>query len=305
MQIIRDNLNSIFTKIIQFSRGGVIVVISALFLLGAGSDKPSGTLRDREALRMQHRSIEERQLEAQEYIDLINRGQQAYYSERSSFTNRIEELGLDIPTETENYSYRIQTLEEERVLVIAIPKNKHLKSYTGAAFLEKVDGYFRGTQSIVCESDRPSQVPPSTAWVEGRLICGLNSSPPIANLSVEARQLEAKRYISSMNKGQQAYYIENSSFTDKIEELGLGIRNETESYRYQIKTFDDRWVVTTATPKFNDLKSYTGAVFVTLSQGDFITTSIVCESDKPSFTPPLTAWLGEEVKCVFGSSLLE
>lgn len=296
MQIIGNNLRAIFfnfKKFRRFGRGGVMVPISALFLLGASGD----------------RCIEQRQLEAKEYIDLINRGQQAYYVEEGSFTNRIDELGLhivlgfDMPTETEDYSYRIKTLEEERVVIIAIPKNRDLKSYTGAAFLIN-DGYLREIQAIICESDRPSQVPPVIAPTEDGFICGLNSSPPVANLSIEERQLEAKQYIASINKGQQAYYVKRGNFTDKIEKLGLGIRTETESYRYQVKTFDDKWVVTTATPKINGLKSYTGVVFLVSSQEYFITKSIVCESDRPSSLPPFTAWVGDEVKCVFGSSEL-
>ncbi|NEP41086.1 MAG: hypothetical protein F6K35_18415 [Okeania sp. SIO2H7] len=166
---------------------------------------------------------------------------------------------------------------------------------------------FNGTLtscSIICESDRPSQVPPSTVWVEGRLICGLNSSPPRPNLSIEQRQLEAKQYLASINKGQQAYHVETETFTDKIEEFGLFIPTETESYCYEIKTVEDKWVVTTATPKLRDLKSYTGVVFITTSQGYFMTKSIVCESDRPSSIPPLIEWVGEEVKCVFGSSPL-
>ena len=137
-----------------------MVVFSALFLLGAGGD----------------RSLEERQLEAQEYIDMINRGQQAYYVENGSFTNRIDELGLGIRTETENYSYRIKALEEERVLIIAIPKSRDLKSYAGAAFLLKVNGYYYATQAIICESDRPSSLPPFTAWVGEEVKCVFGSS---------------------------------------------------------------------------------------------------------------------------------
>lgn len=281
-------------KFMRLGRGGVMVVVSALFILGASSD----------------RSIEERQLEAQKYIDLINRGQQAYYSENGSFADRIDELGLhivlefDMPTETEDYSYRIKTLQEERVVIIAIPKSRDLKSYAGAAFLVK-DGSFR-TQRIICENDRPSQVPPAIARTKDGFICGLNSSPPVANLSIDEKQLEAQRYIAFINKAQQAYFAEYDDFADNLKALELGIGSETENYNYQIKTFEEKQVVAIAIPKFNDLKSYTGVVFVFVIPNEgYITKTILCESDRPSSTPPFTAWVGEEVKCVFGSSPLE
>ena len=143
----------------RFGRCVITIAISALFLLGFSGD----------------RSLEERQLEAQEYMASITKNQQAYYIESGSFADRIDELGLGIPTETENYSYRIQRNEKERVVIIAIPKRRDLKSYTGVVFLTFFQGNFI-TNSIVCESDRPSSIPPLIEWVEEGVKCAFGSS---------------------------------------------------------------------------------------------------------------------------------
>lgn len=282
---------SYFQKLSRLSGIGLTIFASFLFLLRASAQSD--------------RSLEARQLEPQQYIALINKGQQAYYSEMSSFTDKIEELGLSIRTETENYSYRIKTLEEERVVVVAIPKNRDLKSYTGAVFLLEVDGGELISQGIICESDRPSQVPPSTARTADRLICGLGSSPPISNASIPQRQLEAKRLVGTMNRAQQAYYAENGALTDRIDELGIESYITSNNYTLKIKIFDEKMVVSTATSKTNDLKSYTGVVFlVEREAGILYSSSIICESDRPSRIPPFTLRLEDKVICAFASSPL-
>ena len=58
--------------------------------------------------------------------------------------------------------------------------------------------------------------------------------PSFLNQANRARQSEAATYIGSMNRAQQAFYLENSRFTDDLGALGLGISAETEFYNYEI-----------------------------------------------------------------------
>jgi hypothetical protein len=37
-----------------------------------------------------------------------------------------------------------------------------------------------------------------------------------------------------MNRAPQAYYLENTAFTTSIDELGVGIQQQTENYQYII-----------------------------------------------------------------------
>jgi type IV pilus assembly protein PilA len=46
------------------------------------------------------------------------------------------------------------------------------------------------------------------------------------------KQWEAREYVSSINKRQQAYFAEKSVFSTSVKALGIGIKTETENYKY-------------------------------------------------------------------------
>jgi prepilin-type N-terminal cleavage/methylation domain-containing protein len=75
--------------------------------------------------------------------------------------------------------------------------------------------------------------------------------PSFLNQANRARQSEAATYIGSMNRAQQAFYLENSEFTGDLGALGLGISAETEFYNYEIddSQLADTIVTNQAQPK--------------------------------------------------------
>jgi hypothetical protein len=91
-----------------------------------------------------------------------------------------------------------------------------------------------------------------------------------------------------MNRAQQAYYLENDKFATNIEDLGIGIKPETENYRYQdcASRQSTQSVMMTAQAKRPELRSYTGAVFVVKDNNEDLTVAGICETDEPSSTPP-------------------
>ncbi|MBD2043384.1 type IV pilin-like G/H family protein [Microcoleus sp. FACHB-672] len=108
-----------------------------------------------------------------------------------------------------------------------------------------------------------------------------------------AQQSEARLFMSALNRAQQAYFLENNKFAAAIEELGLGIKPETEFYRYQIVPQGDatKSVLMTAQAKSEELKSYSGAVFMmTVNPGEAVaedlTIPVLCETEQPSTSPP-------------------
>jgi prepilin-type N-terminal cleavage/methylation domain-containing protein len=69
--------------------------------------------------------------------------------------------------------------------------------------------------------------------------------PSFLNQANKARQSEAQTYTGSVNRAQQAFYLENSEFAtpasadfadsgEALAALGLGIAESTENYLYQI-----------------------------------------------------------------------
>jgi hypothetical protein len=127
----------------------------------------------------------------------------------------------------------------------------------------------------------------------------------------QARESEGQQYIDSMNSAQQALYIENGKFATAIDELGLGIKLDTDNYSYQIvpQSGSIPSAMMTAKAKSPELKSYTGAVFAIKVNGEFTTVSVVCGTDQPSTTPPAMPIAPknaeEEIKCPAGSTVAE
>ncbi|MEH1803189.1 MAG: type IV pilin-like G/H family protein [Nostoc sp.] len=124
------------------------------------------------------------------------------------------------------------------------------------------------------------------------IIIGILSAialPSFLNQANKAKQSEAKTYVGSMNRAQQAFYLEKSYFASQADfgTLGLGIATQTTNYIYKIDgggsgatiaTNQAKTVVDTA-----PLKSYVGGVGVAIQSGtsEATTLAILCEADKP------------------------
>lgn len=128
---------------------------------------------------------------------------------------------------------------------------------------------------------------------------------------VNAGQSVVKQFITILNQAQQTYYQKNGKFASDIEELGIVTTLETENYRYQIVPQKDntRSVMITAIAKNSELPSYTSAVFAAKVNGKTTTTAQVCETEKPSTSPPVmpVPLTGNslQVQCPAGSRPLE
>jgi type IV pilus assembly protein PilA len=102
-----------------------------------------------------------KQAEAKNNIGAMVRAQQAYQIEKGTFGKSIQELGISISPETENYSYRIvPQAGNKSVMMTAQAKDGMLKSYTGAVVTIK-KGQELVTVTRICETDTPSTTPPA------------------------------------------------------------------------------------------------------------------------------------------------
>jgi type IV pilus assembly protein PilA len=112
------------------------------------------------------------------------------------------------------------------------------------------------------------------------IIIGILSAialPSFLSQANKAKQSEAKQYLSSINKGQQAYYAENTKFADQITSLGIGLKTATNNYTYPAPVTAADGVTAIAQPA-NALKGYSAAVGL-VAAGDANTTqSVLCET---------------------------
>ena len=146
------------------------------------------------------------------------------------------------------------------------------------------------------------------------IIIGILSAialPSFLNQANKARESEAKQYVGSMNRAQQAVFLEKTTFTTDFGNLGLGIASNTTNYSYAMGspsgadafdvtaasganaalvtnaiTYIKAAVVSTGSPKQTDtLRSYIGVVDVGTEQagtaGAATTTAILCQKKTP------------------------
>ena len=142
------------------------------------------------------------------------------------------------------------------------------------------------------------------------MIIGILSAialPSFLGCSNKAKQSEAKQYISSMNRAQQAYFAEKGAFSNSINPLGIGIKTETTNYNYSAIATKNA-AFSYGVSRSNNLRSYVGAVFllpVSQAANDAKTTvSILCETNtfERNTQPPNPIIENDVPVCAAGSS---
>ncbi|CAD0218010.1 PHA accumulation regulator DNA-binding-like protein [Planktothrix agardhii] len=102
--------------------------------------------------------------------------------------------------------------------------------------------------------------------------------PSFLSQANKAKQSEAKQYLASINKGQQAYYVENTGFGSSIEALGIGIKTATSNYTYAASGLANSAGATGIATAATGLKPYAAAVgLVGAANTDKTTQSILCQ----------------------------
>ena len=119
------------------------------------------------------------------------------------------------------------------------------------------------------------------------VIIGVLSSialPGYLNQTAKARGSEARSSIGSINRSQQAYRLEKSSFSGALTNLDTKISGKFYSYSVGTATATDASV--SAVNLSTDIKSYSGAVTQTVAGGVDFFGQVVCESFSPNGAIP-------------------
>lgn len=98
-----------------------------------------------------------------------------------------------------------------------------------------------------------------------------------------ARQSEARNNIGTINRAQQAFYLEKARFASTIVEAGVGISEESDNYKYTMVIVDEKqmvWFI--ATPKTERTKNYIGITKLISENNQKFTRSVACESLQPT-----------------------
>lgn len=113
------------------------------------------------------------------------------------------------------------------------------------------------------------------------IIIGILSAialPSFLNQAAKAKQSEAKTYVGSVNRAQQAYRIENTAgFAGNIDDLKIGIPISTDNYTYAISGTAVNTTSITATAKDpTSLKGFAGGVTILTATGQ--TAAVTCQN---------------------------
>ena len=117
------------------------------------------------------------------------------------------------------------------------------------------------------------------------IIIGILSAialPSFLNQANKAKQSEAKQYTGTLNRVQQAYYLEKSKFASTLTDLANPVPSTTDNYAYSFTTAAGS-VINAGTTNKAALKSYVGmvAISVVTASSDASTTAILCEANTP------------------------
>ena len=146
------------------------------------------------------------------------------------------------------------------------------------------------------------------------IIIGILSAialPSFLNQANKARQSEAKTYIGSMNRAQQAHYLENAEFVGAggdFEDLALGISTQTDNYEYFVAGATPRVSATQhAQTRATDaaFKSYLGGVSISqLSSTSTESSSlaVLCEAAKSPVNGGKTGAAGDAGNITFSTT---
>jgi len=136
-------------------------------------------------------------------------------------------------------------------------------------------------------------------WYCALLVCGLfvydlvtgeiRGDYPLLNKAIRSREGRGMHLIGSINRAQQAYFMEKGKFSTSIAALGLGSPTETSDYRLRLLP-QSTAQMTIVTADVNEgyaeeqnLRIYRGAVSqITAKDGTRTTIAILCQQPRGS-----------------------
>ncbi|HEY9601663.1 MAG TPA: type IV pilin-like G/H family protein [Allocoleopsis sp.] len=115
--------------------------------------------------------------------------------------------------------------------------------------------------------------------------------PSLLSQVNKGKQAEAKQNVGSVNRAQQAYFLENDSFATTIVDVGIGIKTQTVNYNYTISDKKQETnpngdtyyssVNNAGLARGSTLKSYVGQNFTTTGDTqtkEVLTLALTCET---------------------------
>ncbi|WP_293134657.1 type IV pilin-like G/H family protein [Microcoleus sp. bin38.metabat.b11b12b14.051] len=119
-------------------------------------------------------------------------------------------------------------------------------------------------------------------------VIGVLAHPSFINDKIREMPSEPKQYLSSMNRGQTAYFAQKNTLANSVEALATGIQTETPNYKYSVHATKQA-AFNYGLSKHLKNTSYVGGVFVVpakevdqnAAKDELKTIAILCKADFP------------------------
>jgi Tfp pilus assembly protein PilE len=252
---------------------------------------------------------------ARQYIDSMNRAQQAKYAENGTFSNSLNALGFVIETETANSRNHKYSISATKNAAFSYAVNNDGTNYVGAVFLVPISPASNNemtTVSILCaaanyarKAQAPTQ-PPNPILQNGVPVCAAGTKS------------EAHQYVSLMNGSQEFHFQSRGGFSYFFSHLIPG-SNQTINYNYSVSATENA-AFSYGVSHSNYFRSYVGAVFLVpvssaannkktlvpvsrVANKENTTVSIMCVANSPGNIKPANPILQNDVPvCAAGSN---
>ena len=157
---------SAIVTMVSFVAGGAVALIAHSYAWG-GAERKAGekisTISSSNQLSLQvkaERTRDQQQTAARNYLDTMNKAQQAFYRQNTRFAVTLEELerfaAVPIAAHSD-YTYKLTVPNNDQAQLTAIPKAEGLKSYTAAVAIAKPTNKI---VTAICASQQAAKVPP-------------------------------------------------------------------------------------------------------------------------------------------------
>ncbi len=141
----------------NISKGAALVALGFAIATCTAIAKPDRTAAASNVVASVNKMVEE---EGRLYMRAMSMGQQASWIEFAKFAKTIDDLRIGITSETQNYRYAIDKVDDFSARMTATAKIPGIKSYVASVFGigEKDLG---NSVAIICATETPSQTSPA------------------------------------------------------------------------------------------------------------------------------------------------
>lgn len=127
----------------------------------------------------------------------------------------------------------------------------------------------------------------------------------------KSKQAEAKTYLGTITRAQQAYYAEHNQFATNFKDLGVGIEEKTNNYEYSTELIaEGKGAIAIAKPTVGaTYKGYLGVTAIVDAETNPVVATAICESEGTGAAANLNSSnvaVGEsEIVCTNGAVALK